>query len=268
MADGPPDQLHVLQGWRAVVTGGAAGIGQAVASRLTAEGAAVMIVDVDSDAGQQTADRLSARFVAADLSTLDGVRAMMTAAQRQLGGLDVLVNNAGGVVKPVYPGASADHWLRMLDLNLRGVMLSTQLAIDAMDTGGAIVNIASTAGLGYGVHGAPEYAAAKAAVMRMTASLAPLRDRLGIRVNCVCPSLTDTPASRRDRATMAPVERAAAPPAMPAEQVADAVLHLLTDESLAGRVLVCQHDQPRTVLLPTLGWSEFLHALCTLPPAH
>jgi NAD(P)-dependent dehydrogenase (short-subunit alcohol dehydrogenase family) len=118
MADGPPDQLHVLQGWRAVVTGGAAGIGQAVASRLTAEGAAVMIVDVDSDAGQQTADRLSARFVAADLSTLDGVRAMMTAAQRQLGGLDVLVNNAGGVVKPVYPGASADHWLRMLDLSI------------------------------------------------------------------------------------------------------------------------------------------------------
>ena len=105
---------------------------------------------------------------------------MMTAAQRQLGGLDVLVNNAGGVVKPVYPGASADHWLRMLDLNLRGVMLSTQLAIDAMDTGGAIVNVASTAGLGSDVHGAPEYAAAKAAVMRMTACLAPLRDRRGI----------------------------------------------------------------------------------------
>jgi 3-oxoacyl-[acyl-carrier protein] reductase len=81
--------------------------------------------------------------------------------------------------------------MRMLDLNLRSVMLSTQLAIDVMDTGGAIVNIASTAGLGDGVHGVPEYAAAKAAVMRMTTCLAPLRDRLGIRVNCVGPSLRD-----------------------------------------------------------------------------
>jgi NAD(P)-dependent dehydrogenase (short-subunit alcohol dehydrogenase family) len=268
MEDGPSDQPQVLRGRRAVVTGGAAGIGQAVASRLTAEGAAVMIVDVDADAGQQTAERLSAQFIATDLSTLDGVRAMMTAAQRKLGGLDVLVNNAGGVVKPVYPGASADHWMRMLDLNLHGVMLSTQLAIDVMDSGGAIVNIASTAGLGYGVHGAPEYAAAKAAVMRITACLAPLRDRLGIRVNCVCPSLTDTPASRRDRAIMAPAELAAAPPAMPAEQIADAVLQMLTDENLAGRVLVCQHDEPRTVLLPILGWSEFLQGLSNLPPSY
>lgn len=267
MADGASDQPEVLRGRRAVVTGGAAGIGQAVASRLTAEGAAVMIVDVDIDAGQRTAERLGARFVVADLCTLDGVRAMMEAAQRQLGGLDVLVNNAGGVVKPVYPTAGADHWMRMLDLNLRGVMLSTQLAIDAMNTGGSIVNIASTAGLGYGVHGAPEYAAAKAAVMRLTACLAPLRDSLGIRVNCVCPSLTDTPASRRDRATMSPAERAASTPAMPAEQVADAVLHMLTDQNLAGRVLVCQHDQPRTVLLPTLGWSEFVQAMSNLPYA-
>jgi NAD(P)-dependent dehydrogenase (short-subunit alcohol dehydrogenase family) len=129
------------------VTARAAGIGQAVASRPPAEGAAVVIVDVHTDAGQQTAERLSARFVAADLFTLGGVRAMMTAAQRELGELDVLVNNAGGVGRPVCPGASGDHWMRMLDLNLRGMMLSTRLAIDAMNAGGAIVNIASTAGL-------------------------------------------------------------------------------------------------------------------------
>src|SRR5919106_2654035 len=92
-------------GRRAVVTGGAAGIGQAVASRLVADGATVMVVDVDPDAGQHTAHRLGARFVFADLSTLDGARAMISAAQRELGGLDMLVNNAGGVVKPVYPAA-------------------------------------------------------------------------------------------------------------------------------------------------------------------
>jgi len=66
---------------------------------------------------------------------------------------------------------------------------------------------------------------------------------------------------------MTPAERAAAPPAMPAEQIADAVLHMLTDENLAGRVLVCQRDQPRTVLLPTLDWFEFLQALSNLPPS-
>ena len=239
-----------LQGRRTVVTGGAAGIGRAVASRLTAEGAAVLIADLDAATGQETARQLGARFLAADLSTLDGVRAMMAAALRDLGGLDVLINNVGGVVRPVYPAAPADHWLRMLDVNLRGVMLSTQLAIEAMGRGGAIVTIASTAGLGYAAHDAPEYAIAKAGVIRLTACLGPLRDSAGIRVNCVCPSLTDTPSSRRDLAAMTPAQRAAAPPAMPAEEIADAVAAMLTDESLAGRVMVCRHDEPRRLLLP------------------
>jgi NAD(P)-dependent dehydrogenase (short-subunit alcohol dehydrogenase family) len=250
-----------MQGRRTVVTGGAAGIGRAVASRLSAGGAAVLIADVDVATGQETARQLGARFVTADLSTLDGVRAMMAAALHELGGLDVLVNNAGGVVKPVYPSAPADHWVRMLDLNLRGVMLSTQLAVEAMGRGGAIVNIASTAGLGYGVHGAPEYAIAKAGVMRLTACLAPLRESAGIRVNCVCPSLTDTPSSRRDRAAMTPGQRAAAPPAIPADEIADAVAVMLTDDSLAGRVMVCRHEQPRWVLLPVSEWSDYLDSL-------
>jgi 3-oxoacyl-[acyl-carrier protein] reductase len=76
--------------------------------------------------------------VAVDLSTLDGVRATMAAARRELGGLDVLVNNAGGVVAPVYPNAPAEHWLQMPDLNLRTVMLSTQLAIEVMGAVGRL----------------------------------------------------------------------------------------------------------------------------------
>ena len=118
-----------------MVTGGAAGIGGAVAARLAAEGADLLIADRDADAGRATAARLGAEFAQVDLSSLDDVRAMMHAA----GSLDVLVNNAGGVVEPRYPAAPADHWLRMLDLNLRGVMLSTQLAVEAMGRGGAIM---------------------------------------------------------------------------------------------------------------------------------
>ena len=240
-----------------MVTGGAAGIGGAVAARLAAEGADVLIADRDAAAGRAAAERLGAAFVEVDLSSLDGVRAMMRAA----GSLDALVNNAGGVVEPRYPAAPADHWLRMLDLNLRGVMLSTQLAVDAMGHGGAIVNVASSAGLGFAAHGVPEYAVAKAGVLRLTACLAPLADSHGIRVNCVCPDLTDTPSSRRGRDEMTPEQRAAAPEAMPADEVADAVAVLLTDESLAGRVMVCKTAAPRRVLLPATGWEDYVTRL-------
>jgi NAD(P)-dependent dehydrogenase (short-subunit alcohol dehydrogenase family) len=88
--------LRGLGGLRALVTGGGAGIGQAIADRLTVEDATVLIADRDVDAGQHAAQRLGARFVAADLSTREGVRAMMTAVRPELGGLDVLINNVGG----------------------------------------------------------------------------------------------------------------------------------------------------------------------------
>jgi NAD(P)-dependent dehydrogenase (short-subunit alcohol dehydrogenase family) len=247
-----------LTGRRALVTGGAAGIGAAVAGRLAADGAQVVIADRDTATATRTARRLGAAFVEADLSTLDGVRAMMTVAGERFGRLDVLVNNAGGVVAPTYPAASFTHWMRLLDLNLRGVMLSTQLAIEQMTGGGAIVNIASTAGLGHAAHPAPEYAVAKAGVMRLTACLAPLRDSVGVRVNCVCPDLTDTPSSRADRAAMSPAERAELPPALPADEIADAVAGLLADETLAGRVLVCRAGEPDRVLLPMTDWSSYV----------
>lgn len=243
------------------MTGGAAGIGEAVSSRLSAEGAAVLIADSDPTVGRETARRLGAGFVEVDLSTLDGVRAMMSAALHRWNALDILVNNAGGVSGSSYPAADADRWMRSLDLNLRGVMLSCQLALDAMVRGGAIVNIASVAGLGYGVHSVPEYAVAKAGVMRLTACLAPLRERLGIRVNCVCPDLVDTPASRRDRTAMTPAARAAAPRPMPAEEIADAVAVFLTDDTLSGRVMVCQAEEPRRRLLPTSEWFDHVAEL-------
>jgi len=250
-----------MRGRRAVVTGGAAGIGAAVAARLAASGGSVLIADVDEAAAAGMAARLGARYVVADLSTLDGVRATVAAGVSLLGGIDVLVNNAGGVVEPRYPQAPDEHWMRMLDLNLRGVLLATRLALEVMPRGGAVVNVASSAGLGFGVHGVPEYAVAKAGVMRLTACLAPLRESHGIRVNCVCPDLTDTPSSRRGRAELTPDELAAEPIPMPAEEVADAVALLLSDDTLAGRVVVCRAEHPRRVLLPAEPWSDYLARL-------
>src|SRR5688572_21497845 len=134
---------------------------------------------------------------------------MVETAERELGGLDILVNNAGGYDEPVFPDAPIAHWSRALDLNLRAVLLAIHAAVPILEArgGGAIVNIASSAGLGFAPYGGPEYAAAKAAVMRLTASLAWLADR-GIRVNCVCPH---TVATERVRRTIAELEAAGRP---------------------------------------------------------
>src|SRR5207244_5552140 len=110
------------------------------------------------------------------------------------------------------------------DVNRRALILATRLVLAPMRErgGGAIINIASTAGLGTAVHDSPEYAVAKAGVVRVTACLAPLRDTMAVRVNCICPGVVDTPASRRSRARMTPAERAALPPVPAVADIASA----------------------------------------------
>jgi NAD(P)-dependent dehydrogenase (short-subunit alcohol dehydrogenase family) len=226
-----------LSGRVALVTGAGAGIGRAVALALAREGAIIVAVDVDEAAAEETV-RLAGRGTAvrADVTDDDELHAAFAATT---GPLDVLVNNAGGVSSPFFPAAPPERWSAVLDVNLRATMLATQLALEKMrGRGGAIVNVSSIAGVGYGVHRAPEYAAAKAGVVRLTAALATLAEE-GVRVNCICPDFVDTPAARRSLERATPEERAAAPPLVPAERVADAILELVKDESLAGRVLVC-----------------------------
>jgi NAD(P)-dependent dehydrogenase (short-subunit alcohol dehydrogenase family) len=183
---------------------------------------------------------------------------MVDFAVTTFGGLDVLVNNAGIVVTPAFPDAEPEAWMRVLDVNLRGPMLGTYYAIPAMRDrgGGAIVNIASLAGVGLGPHPSPDYAATKAGVARFSAALAPLRERDGIRVNCICPDWVDTPMSQRTRARMTPEEHAAVvPPGILApEEIADAAVELIRDDSLAGRVMACWCGEPRS-LLSVPDWS-------------
>jgi NAD(P)-dependent dehydrogenase (short-subunit alcohol dehydrogenase family) len=122
--------------------------------------------------------------------------------------------------------------------------------------GGAIVNIASLAGVGFGPHDSPDYAATKAGVARFSAALAPLHARFGIRVNCICPDWVDTPMSRRSRARMTPEQEAATVPSaiLAPEEIADAAVELIRDDSLAGRVMTCWCGQPRS-FLPVPDWS-------------
>jgi NAD(P)-dependent dehydrogenase (short-subunit alcohol dehydrogenase family) len=244
-----------LDGATALVTGGAAGIGAGIAGRLAAEGMHVVIADLDEQAGQETAARIGGSFVRADITTNDGVRTAVDTACRGHGRVGVLVNNAGGVEGPGFPAAGPASWQLTLDLNLRAVMLATQLILPPMAAGGggAIINIASVAGLGTTSHDAPEYAVAKAGVIRLTGCLAPLRDSMGVRVNCICPGLVDTPASRRSRARMTPAERAALPPVLTPADIAGAAMTFLADDTIAGRIMVCRGGEP-SHLLPLIDW--------------
>jgi NAD(P)-dependent dehydrogenase (short-subunit alcohol dehydrogenase family) len=231
-----------IDGQLAVVTGGSLGTGRAIAESLAAAGAEVVVADIDAVGGRWTRGSPGVRFVEVDMTDDDAVRDLM-ACQPQ-----ILVNNAGGgaVLQPCFPEASVERWSSSLDLNLRAPMLTTQLALPAMQAsgGGAVVNIASTAGLGFDPHVSPEYSAAKAALIRLTATLAPLHGSHGVRVNCVVPDWLATPRGRREQAALPPAERG--PALVPLEALTDAVLRFIEDDTLAGRALLLDRDtEPR-----------------------
>ena len=124
-------------------------------------------------------------------------------------------------------------------------MIATHLAVDAMrGRGGAIVNVSSVGGLGTSAYGAPDYGAAKGGIVRFTAALAGLADSHGIRVSCICPDWVDTPAVRRSLDGMSEEERAAVPPLVPAEEIAELVVALARDDTCAGRIVVRFADEP------------------------
>jgi NAD(P)-dependent dehydrogenase (short-subunit alcohol dehydrogenase family) len=242
----------------ALVSGAGSGIGRATALRLARDGAAVAVADIDEDGARETARLIEgaagrALPLRADVTDEDDVRRMIGRAREGFGRLDIVVNNAG-VVEAVttqrlaFPELEAARWTRMLDINVRGVLLGTQHAIAVMREtgGGVIINVSSMAGMGVGPHPAPVYAASKAAVIRFSAALAPLGRRLNIRINCICPDWVDTPMVQRARAEMSPSEwQAIAPTVMThPDEIAEAVVRVVNDESLAGRVMLCVGPKP------------------------
>jgi NAD(P)-dependent dehydrogenase (short-subunit alcohol dehydrogenase family) len=249
-----------VAGKTALVTGAGSGIGRVIALRFAGEGAAVVVNDIDEGTGGQASSDIAeaggrASFAQGDVTRDTELEAAVAHAERTFGGLDILVNNAGGFPYPVFPEASLEHWSESFDLNLRSAMVAIHFALPAMERrgAGAIVNIASSAGLGLAPHPAPEYAVAKAGIMRLTACLAPLADR-GIRVNCVCPHTVGTPAVRQRIAELeadgeelpGPLQDVLLEP----EEVADAVVDFVTDESLAGRILVLVGGRQPELLPP------------------
>ena len=235
-----------LTGKVAVVTGAAVGIGRALARQLGAEGCAVVVADVDAANGARTAELIgpTAVFVPVDVRSDGDLSAMVAAAVRRFGGLHVLINNAGGGghVAPHFPDAPTEVWGATLELNLTSAMRATQLALEPMRNAGdgVVVNIASVAGVETGVYQSPEYAAAKAGLVRFTSAAGALP---GARVNCVVPGWIATERAAAELAAMTRAERAAAPIPVPMADVADAVVELVRDDAAAGRVVVLP-DRP------------------------
>lgn len=175
-----------LDGLRALVTGGASGIGAATAQRLAAAGAAVVVLDRD------VADTTAA--VQADIGDDGAVRAAVAAAVEQLGGLDILINNAGIGAQGGVADNDDDEWRHVLDVNVLGLVRVTRAALPALRDSehGAIVNvssIAATAGLPQRVL----YSASKGAVLSLSTAMAADLVGEGIRVNVVAPGTADTP---------------------------------------------------------------------------
>lgn len=187
----------ILEGKRALLTGAHRGIGRAVAEAFVAAGARVVIADIEG------ADKAALEIghdtvgVTCDVRSGDSVATAVAEATRALGGLDVLVNNAGVECFGLLHELTEDEFDRMYSVNLRGTWLVYKHAVPALtDGGGAIVNLASLAGVvGFPLLGA--YAAVKAGVVRMTEVMAlELRD-LGVRANAICPGFIDTPMIER-----------------------------------------------------------------------
>lgn len=226
-----------LAGKVAVVTGGASGLGRAMVERFAAEGAAVVVADIDPEAGGALAEALgdAVSFHATDVTDADQVQALVDATVEQRGGLDVMVNNAGvGSNMARFLHDDLSDFRRVMDIDVLGVLLGSQRAarqMKAAGTRGSIINVSSTAGLDAGA-ALVTYRAAKAAVIHASRSIALDVAGYGIRVNCIVPGGIRTPmtASTYDvdavRQLTQPLDREGRP-----EDVAEAALFLASDRS-------------------------------------
>jgi 2-hydroxycyclohexanecarboxyl-CoA dehydrogenase len=179
---------------RALVAGGASGIGAATAIRLAAAGADVLIADIDAVNGARLAGEIGATFVAVDLTD----HAAVSGALAHCGPFDLLVNSAGADQHAFFTQTEPQDWARLIALNLGAVLNTTHAVLPGMQQAryGRIVNVASEAGR-LGSKGGSVYAAAKGGVIAFTRSIARENGRMGITANVVAPGPIDTPMLRR-----------------------------------------------------------------------
>lgn len=234
-----------LKGKVAVVTGGARGIGRASAILFAKEGAKVVVADNRSDLGQETALLIEeagsqAHFLLTDVTDETQVKAMVDDAVAHWGRIDILFNNAGIVLAKFLEDTTTAELDRVLSVNLKSIFLAVKQVVPHMrrQRGGVILNTASVNSF-VGQFKLPVYTASKGAALLLTKSLALDYAVDNIRVNCICPGITDTPMLRehmeasgdpaaiiRERRARVPLGRFLTP-----QDIARAALYLVSDES-------------------------------------
>ncbi|MEM7130786.1 MAG: glucose 1-dehydrogenase [Chloroflexota bacterium] len=241
----------------AIITGGSSGIGRATVERFVAEGAKVVVADLDHEQGAELVDHLggAVSFITCNVSREEDVHAVVSYAAETFGKLDIIFNNAGygGVLGPI-DEIDVEGYDAIMDVLLKGVFLGMKHAAAVMKPQGygSIISTASVAGLRTG-NGPHIYSTAKAAVIHLTRSVAAELGHFGIRVNCICPGAIPTPIFLGDRETSAeekeeaiellnrqfvnaqPMNRAGSP-----NDIAAAALFLASDDSsfVNGHALV------------------------------
>jgi NAD(P)-dependent dehydrogenase (short-subunit alcohol dehydrogenase family) len=234
-----------MEGKRGVVTGAASGLGREVARLFAAEGARVVVADVNDDGAEEVAKELRDAGGAAvsqpcDVTVEDQVRAALDRCRSEWGGLDTLINNAGVQLEKALDETSNEEYDWVFDVNVRGVFWGCKHAVTRMreSGGGTIVNTASALSLVSDPF-LPVYTASKHAVLGLTRSVGVAYAADGIRCNCVCPGDMQTPMierywaatgdpekARKEMASMYPAGRIGQP-----GEVARAILFLASDEA-------------------------------------
>ncbi len=188
--------MERLEGKRAIVTGAGAGIGRAIALRLSDEGARVALADLDGQAAERVAGEIEGKTLIrqTNVARADEVEALVQGVVEEWGGLDVMVNNAGIGVAATAPETSEEDFDRQMAVNLKGTFFGIKYSVPAMrdSGGGSIINMASVAAL-VGVPDRAAYCAAKGGILALTRAAAIDHISEGIRVNCIAPGTVDTP---------------------------------------------------------------------------
>ncbi len=183
----------MLEDQIAIVTGGAVGIGKAIAERFVDDGATVVIADVDEDNGESAAEEIGCQFSHCDVTDYEQVETLVEETVDTHGGLDVMVNNAGIASVTSVEEMDLEEWRAVVDTNLDGVMHGTKAALPQLkESNGCIINLGSIYGL-VGGKGAASYSAAKGGVVNFTQQVAIDYATEGVRVNSICPGFVETP---------------------------------------------------------------------------
>src|SRR5216684_5242548 len=247
----PAQQLH---GKTAIITGAAGGIGRATALRFASEGAALVLVDLNQEQGEELVREISAAggqaiFERADVTRPADCRRVAERTVQEFGGLHILFNNAGIIRRGSALEISENDWDAVIAVNVKSIFLMSREIIPIMERaeGGSIINTASGWGLAGGSQAAA-YCASKGAVVLMTKAMAIDHGRQKIRVNCICPGDTDTAMLRTEARQLGvaeerflsdsakrPLGRLGKP-----EEIANAALYLASDAAsfVTGAALV------------------------------